>query len=456
MHAAAAPVPPRPGTVDGKAQRKVAPRRGQGVWDPDRRDQDPLVTILAQEDIRDPGLLALRHGRMGASPWNYYRGAAAVMAADLASHPDSGIRVQLCGDAHVLNFGLWNTPERRLAFDLRDFDETLPGPFEWDLKRFLTSLVVLSRESGLRDKATRKAVAAGFRGYREWIARYATWPEIDIWTDIAEFDRLVQYAVPADDQERTGRILEKRAAKRTSRGALDKLTVVADGRRQIVEKHPYRVHVGDGYASQLNSVLEQYLATVRDDLKVLLGSFDVVDAVQQVVGVGSVGMRVFLILAEERRTGDPLFLQVKQAGPSVYEPWLGASTYARHGERVVHGQRLIQSAGDSFLGWVSASGGDQRHDYYVRQFRDGKVVPTGAEIAPQLARYAGVCGHVLARAHARGGDVAAINDYLGKSDRVEEAFTAFAFAYDDQNARDQVQLAKAIEDGRVVAEPGWP
>lgn len=444
-----------PGTVDGKAQRKVLPRSALAVWKAEQRQQDPIATILGQEDIRDPSLLAIRHGRMGASPWTFYRGAAAVMAADLGAQPHSGIMVQMCGDAHVLNFGLWNTPERSLAFDLRDFDETLPGPFEWDVKRFLTSLVVLSRENGLRDKDTRKAVRAGYRGYRKWIAEYATWPELDIWYDIVRSDRLVKYT-KRDDDMKTDEILEKRAAKRTSRAAFDKMTAVKDGRRLIVEKPPYRTHALSEYAEQLDTIIAQYRSSVSDQLKSLWDHFDIVDVVQQVVGVGSVGMRVFLALSEERRTGDPMFMQVKQAGPSVYEPYLGASRYAEHGQRVVNGQRLIQSASDAFLGWTSVAGDEGRHDYYVRQFRDGKVIPDGAQIAPHLASFAHACGHVLARAHARSGDVAAIDDYLGSSDKVADAFTDYAFAYDAQNARDHAMLAQAIEDGRVAAEPGWP
>ena len=441
------------GDVDGRARRKVLPRRSLGDWSPSLREQDPIAALRAQEGIRDPELLTLRYGRMGASPWTYYRGAAAVMAADLAVTPNSGITVQLCGDAHILNFGLWNTPERRLAFDLRDFDETLPGPFEWDLKRYLASIVVLARENGLRNRATREAVRSGYRGYRQWIRKYADWPELDIWYDVVGTDRFANYAQREDDQT-TARLLE-RADTRTSRGAFDKLTAVKDGRRRIAEKPPYRTHKLTQHAPELEAAIRRYLGSLPDHVQRVLGHFDLVDVVQQVVGVGSVGMRVFLLLAEERRTGDPLFMQFKQAGPSVYEPFLGPSRYPEHGQRVVNGQRLLQSASDAFLGWTDSAVGDG-HAYYVRQFRDGKVVPNGEEIAGKLAAYAFACGHVLARAHARSGDVAAINDYLGKSDQVEDAFTRFAFAYDDQTARDHAQLAEAIEAGRIAAIPGWP
>lgn len=350
------------GDVDGRARRKVLPRRSLGDWSPSLREQDPIAALRAQEGIRDPELLTLRYGRMGASPWTYYRGAAAVMAADLAVTPNSGITVQLCGDAHILNFGLWNTPERRLAFDLRDFDETLPGPFEWDLKRYLASIVVLARENGLRNRAAREAVRLGYRGYRQWIRKYADWPELDIWYDVVGTDRFANYAQREDDQT-TARLLE-RADTRTSRGAFDKLTAVKDGRRRIAEKPPYRTHKLTQHAPELEAAIRRYLGSLPDHVQRVLGHFDLVDVVQQVVGVGSVGMRVFLLLAEERRTGDPLFMQFKQAGPSVYEPFLGPSRYPEHGQRVVNGQRLLQSASDAFLGWTDSAVGDG-HAYYV-------------------------------------------------------------------------------------------
>lgn len=437
--------------LDGRARRKRVPRRALGEWDPSARGHDALETILAQNAIRDQELLPLRHGRMAHSPWTYYRGAAAVMAADLASAPHTGINVQLCGDAHVLNFGLWNTPERNLVFDLRDFDETLPGPFEWDLKRFLSSLVVLSRANGVSEKRAKAAVRSGYGGYREWIGKYATWPELDIWYDSVSTDQLIAYT--ADDRDhRIDVAIEKRAAKRSSRGAFKKLTAVVDGVRVITEDPPYRTHALSRYEKQLQQIIEQYHRSVPDHISTLWSRFDLVDAVQQVVGVGSVGMRVFLTLSEERRTGDPVFLQIKQAGPSVYEQFLGASVYPNHGSRVIHGQRMIQSATDMLVGWTSIDG----MDYYVRQFRDGKVIPDGERIAPRLSQFASACGHVLARAHARSGDPAAIDAYLGSSGRVADALVDFAVAYADQNDRDHAQLQKAVVDGYIPAAPGWP
>ena len=441
--------PEHPGP--GRASRKIVPRRSLGAWNPATRGQDALETILAQNAIRAADLLPIRHGRMSQSPWTYYRGAAAVMAADLASTPDTGITVQLCGDAHVLNFGLWNTPERTLAFDLRDFDETLPGPFEWDVKRFVASLVVLARSNNVSTSDAKRAVSEAYRGYREWIGIYARMPEIDVWYDQVDVGQLIEYTAQ-DDEDRLDAMIDKQARKRSSRGASKKLTNVVDGQRMISEDPPFRTHALAEYAGLLDQIIGMYQSSVPDHVSSLLSRFDVVDAVRQVVGVGSVGMRVFLTLIEERRTADPLFLQIKQAGPSVYEQFLPASHYANNGERVVHGQRMIQSATDSFVGWTTIDD----MDFYVRQFRDGKVIPKGEVVAYRLPQFASACGHVLARAHARSGDAAAIADYLGTSDKLEDAFMSFAFAYADQNDRDHAQLVEAIDDGTIEAVDGWP
>ena len=435
----------------GRAARQRVPRRTTGDWIPERRGHDALETILGQNAIRDQKLLPLRHGRMAASPWTYYRGAAAVMAADLASSPHTDLTVQLCGDAHVLNFGMWRSPERNLLFDLRDFDETLPGPFEWDLKRFLASLVILAQTSGLPDDAAREAVRRGYRGYRDWMARYAAWPELDIWYDNVDMDQLSGYVAP-DDEHRLERYIEKRAGKRSQRGSVRKFTQLVDGTRQLTEAPPYRTHALSEYEERLDGIIRQYRASIPDHVSHLWSRFDLIDAVQQVVGVGSVGMRVFLTLSEERRTGDLLFLQVKQAGPSVYEQFLGPSRYPTHGARVVQGQRLIQAATDMFVGWTSIDG----MDFYVRQFRDGKVIPDGDLIAPRLPAFAEACGHVLARSHARSGDATAIDAYLGGASRVADGFTEFAVAYAEQNRRDHAQLVAAIDAGVVPAAPGWP
>jgi uncharacterized protein (DUF2252 family) len=429
---------------EGRSARKVVPRRALADWNPAGRGHDALATIVAQNEFRAPDLIPIRHGRMAASPWTYFRGAAAVMAADLASTPNTGITVQLCGDAHVLNFGLWKTPERNLSFDLRDFDETLPGPFEWDVKRLVASLVVLARDHGVSEKVARQSVRAAFGGYADAMRTYATVPEIDIWYDRVDVDELIGQLARYDADEIGGEI-DSQARKRTSRGASKKLTTLIDDRRRIIEDPPFRTHILGDDDVDPDLIDATYRNSVPDHIWSLLSRFDLADAVRQVVGVGSVGMLVYLVLLEERRTRDPLFLQLKQAGPSVYEKFLGASHYQNHGQRVINGQRMIQSATDMFVGWTTNAG----KDFYVRQFRDGKVIPKGETIADRLAKFAAACGRVLARAHARSGDAAAIADYLGTGAKVENAVTAFAFAYADQNQRDHAQLVGAVADGSI-------
>jgi uncharacterized protein (DUF2252 family) len=434
----------------GKAARKRAGRSALGRWAEGGRGHDALETILAQNRIRDPGLVPIRHHRMAASPWNYYRGAAAVMAADLASQPGSGLVVQLCGDAHVLNFGLWATPERNLAFDLRDFDETLPGPFEWDVKRFAASLVVAARENRLKPARADAAVTAGVEAYRTRMRRYAAMPELDIWYDAIHADSLVNYFEPAD-RGRVSIHIEKKRARRTSRGAFAKLTTMAHGRPRITQDPPLRVTISDEEQADLvGQLLASYRLTLAEDRRSLFDRFTEVDMVRQVVGVGSVGMRVYLVLLEGRTGADPLFLQVKQAGPSVYEAHTGPSRHASHGERVISGKRMIQSATDIFVGWGSLHG----RDYYVRQFRDMKIIPATELIAPVLAEFATACGETLARAHARTGDPVTIDGYIGKGPKFTAAMRRFAHLYADQNERDHAQLVSAIAAGAIEARPG--
>jgi uncharacterized protein (DUF2252 family) len=434
----------------GRAARMRVPRRRLGDWDPAARGHDALATVLVQNETRVPDLVPIRMSRMSASPWTYYRGAAAVMAADLAASPHSGIDVQLCGDAHVLNFGLWATPERQLSFDLRDFDETLRGPFEWDVKRYLASLVVLARENGLPDRTGRAAVHTALRAYRARIASYATAGELTIWYDVVTSDQLLELFEP-EERERVSARLAKRARRRTSAGAARKLTRVVDGHLRIVDDPPIRVRppatVGGVDATELAAqTLQAYHDSLPYERRYLLDRFTLVDVVRQVVGVGSVGMQVYLVLLEGRSGADPLFLQIKQAGPSVYEQFLGASPHPSHGQRVISGKRVIQAASDIFLGWTSVQG----LDFYVRQFRDMKVIPDSARIAPHLGPFAEQCAYVLARAHARTGDAMAIASYVGKGRRFDEGMAAFAVAYADQTARDHRQLVAAIESGEVA------
>ena len=433
----------------GRAARKRVRRADLGRWAEAERGHDALQTILAQNEIRVAELVPIRHQRMALSPWNYYRGAAAVMAADLASQPDSGLTVQLCGDAHVLNFGLWATPERNLSFDLRDFDETLPGPFEWDVKRLATSLVVAAREIGIKQSRTATAVAAGVESYRRRMRRYAAMPELDIWYRGIRVDELISYYEPAD-RDRITIHIEKRAQRRTSRGAFARLTTMCGGRPRITEDPPVRVTISDDEQDALvGRLLADYRMTLQEDRRHLFDRFLAVDAVRQVVGVGSVGMQVYLVLLEGRSGADPLFLQVKQAGPSVYEPLIQPSRHDNHGERVINGKRLIQTASDIFVGWSSLDG----KDYYVRQFRDMKIIPSVELIGPRLAQFAKACGAALARAHARTGDPVTINGYIGKGAKFVDAISRFAHDYADQNRRDHAQLVDAIAGGAVESAP---
>jgi uncharacterized protein (DUF2252 family) len=435
--------------ASGRAARQRAPRRALGRWDENDRPHDPLSTILSQNAMRVPELVPIRHQRMAVSPWNFYRGAAAVMASDLAAEPDSGLTVQLCGDAHVLNFGLWATPERNLSFDLRDFDETYPGPFEWDVKRLAVSLVVAAREHQLGRPVAEAAVQACVEAYCTRMRRYASLPELDIWYDSIHADSLVGYFEPAD-QGRVSIHIEKKRQHRTSRGALAKLTTMTQGRPRITEDPPLRVTLDDQeQADIVGHLLAEYRLSLQDDRRALFDRFTLVDAVRQVVGVGSVGMRVYLVLLEGRSGADPLFLQLKQAGPSVYEPSSSAGEDGGHGVRVIRGKRMIQTATDIFVGWGSLHG----RDYYVRQFRDMKIIPKTELIAPRLAVFGTACGEALARAHARTGDPAAIDGYLGKGAVFGTAVSRFAEAYADQNERDHAQLVRAIETGAVDAAP---
>jgi len=435
--------------ASGKAARKRVRRSTLGSWVEADRGHDALETILAQNKIRVPELVPIRHQRMAASPWNYYRGAAAVMAADLACQPDSGLMVQLGGDAHVLNFGLWATPERNLSFDLRDFDETLPGPFEWDVKRFAASLVVAARENGIKPATAAASVTAGVEAYRRRMRRYAAMPELDIWYASTSAGRLIKYFEPAD-RDQVSIHIEKKRRRRTSRGAFAKLTAMAHGRPRITEDPPVRVTISDGeQAEVVHHLLAGYRLTLPEDRRSLFDRFTTVDVVRQVVGVGSVGMRVYLILLEGRTGADPLFLQAKQAGPSVYEAHTQLSLHGNHGERVISGKRMVQSATDIFVGCGSL----HERDYYIRQFRDMKIIPTTELIAPRLAEFATACGGALARAHARTGDPVAIDSYIGKGRKFTAEISRFAGLYADQNERDHAQLVTAIAAGTVQSLP---
>jgi uncharacterized protein (DUF2252 family) len=433
--------------AQGRGARQRVARSQLGPWDPSRRVQDPLAVIATQNVMRASDLVPIRYARMAASPWTYFRGAAGVMAADLATMPHTALWTQLCGDAHLLNFGLWATPERNLAFDLRDFDETLPGPFEWDLKRLAASLVVAARENKLPESTAVGAIAAAVDAYRARMVHYAATTELELWYDRIDVDDLVGYFVE-EDRGRLERYIARQAVRHTSRGVFTKLTEIVDGQVRITEDPPYRVRFDDlGQRDLVREVIESYRLSLQPHVWHLFSRFTFVDVVRQVVGVGSVGMRVYLVLMQGRLGDDPLFLQVKQAGPSVYEPFLAPSTAHNHGARVVNGKRLLQSATDIFAGWTSANG----MDFYVRQFRDMKVIPDSQRVSQGLVEFAVACGEALGRAHARSGDAAAISSYIGRGAGFTDAMVTFGLTYADQNERDHAQLVAAIAAGEVTA-----
>jgi uncharacterized protein (DUF2252 family) len=427
----------------GRAARGRLKRRELAAWDRAGRT-DPLAAISAQNETRLAELVPIRHGRMAASPWAFYRGAAAVMASDLASRPNTGLNVQMCGDAHILNYGLWATPERQLSFDLRDFDETLPGPFEWDVARLVASIHVLARDNDVKPRAAERAVAECLRGYRDRIARHARAKELDVWYDLITAEHLIALFKPAE-RELVASHIARKAKRRTSAGAVRKLTERLDGGIRITEDPPLRVRLRDDELALEEAIFATYRSSLPEYRRYLLDRFSLVDAVRQVVGVGSVGMRVFLVLLTGRDASDPLFLQIKQAGASVYEPYLGAGAHVDHGERVIVGKRLIQSATDIFAGFTSVGS----EDFYVRQFRDMKVIPRGDIIAPRLAQFAAASGQVLARAHARTGDAIAIDAYIGRGRRFDAALHEFALDYADQTADDHRRLSDAIAGGSL-------
>ena len=449
--------------AEGKAARRRVPRSSHGEWEP--RERDPLAILAAQDESRVPELVPLRYGRMLASPFAFFRGAAAVMADDLSATPDAGLRAQLCGDAHLSNFGIFAAPDRRLVFDCNDFDETLPGPFEWDLKRLAASIVVAGRERELSKRQRRKAVLATVAGYREAMRRFASLGDLDVWyarVDVEPALAAVRSRVAKGRFQQIERNLEK-ARSKDSRRALRKLTEERDGEVRIVSDPPLLTPVEeltdrDDIQVQLEAILADYGESLAADRRHLLASYRYAHAARKVVGVGSVGTRAWILLLLSRSGGDPLFLQAKEAGRSVLEPYLGAGTYRHHGRRVVEGQRLMQAASDIFLGWVTVEGidGEQR-SFYVRQLWDGKgSADLTLMSAGDLGIYGRLCGEALARAHARSGDRIAIASYLGKGDAFDQALVGFAEAYADQNERDFERVESAAASGEIQVERPEP
>lgn len=451
--------PPREeGREEGRSRRKILPRSAHAELSlAGDGERDPLAILARQDKTRVSELVPIRYGRMVASPFTFLRGAAGVMAADLASGPNSGVVVQLCGDAHLSNFGGYAADDRRVVFDVNDFDETLPGPFEWDLKRLAASLVVASRDNGFVEEAGSAAAAEALLGYREAMGFLSEMSTLDTWYQRMEADTVLEDPKgESADIERRVRRAVKKARRRTSLHAFDKLTAVVDGKRRIVADPPLVVPLDDeelpGLSRRLAATFEEYRVSLSGDRRHLLDRFSFVDLAYKVVGVGSVGTRCLILLLEDD-LGAPLFLQAKEANRSVLEDHLGPSSYRNHARRVVEGQRLMQATSDIFLGWSHDTEVDV--DYYFRQLRDMKVSADITSFQPEtLQRYASLCGRTLARAHARSGDAAAISGYLGTGDRFDVAVTAWARAYADQSEKDHALLRAAVDDGSVEATLG--
>ncbi len=446
----------------GKDARAVAPLESHAEFVPGRA-RDPVGLLLGQAASRVPELVPIRHGRMLVSPFTFYRGAALPMAADLSGTPTSGLRVQLCGDAHLSNFGAFASPERQLVFDVNDFDETLPGPFEWDVKRLAASLAVAGRDNGYSTKARRTIVLAAAQGYRESMRTFADKSLMDVWYAHMDIEQTVgQFRSEVKAKRlKAGQKLMAKAHSRDSMQALGKLTTVVDGHRQFVADPPMIVPIeevfgdvqADALSAQLHQVLTKYARSLQSDRRHLVGQFDMVRVARKVVGVGSVGTRAWVVLMEAGDGIEPLLLQAKEAQPSVLAEYCGRSEYNNEGERVVAGQHLMQAQSDIFLGWTRATGVDGvDRDFYVRQLRDWKFsVPIELMIPSGMTIYAGLCGWTLARAHARSGDRVALAAYLGGSAKFDRAIAEFAETYADQNERDYAALQAAAKSGKAEA-----
>jgi uncharacterized protein (DUF2252 family) len=460
----------------GKGNRKKTPVASHTGWNPAADRPDPVALLEEQNKTREQDLVPVRHGRMLVSPFTFYRGAAKIMAADLKDTPRAGLRVQLCGDAHLSNFGVFASPERNLLFDLNDFDETLPGPFEYDVKRMAASFTIAARNNAFTKEETREATLTAVRAYREAMAQFAQMRTLDVWyARLAEAQLMeaIDLAVAsqkgkalkkaAQGMEKTARQNVAKAHTRDSLQALSKLGERVDGKYRIVSQPPIVIPVreladaygmsGDEVAHAIREQFRSYRATLPDDRRHLLEQFEVIDVARKVVGVGSVGTRAFIALLQGRDQQDPLFLQVKEATKSVLEDHLPKSKFKQPGERVVRGQRMMQAASDIFLGWTK---GVQDNRYlYWRQLRDmkGSAVVEAMQ-PPGMTFYADACGWTLARAHARSGDPIAIASYLGKSDKFDLSITDFSDRYADQNELDYQAFAEAVRSGRLEATEG--
>ena len=450
----------------GKAAREKVPRSSHGEWEPPARRRDPVKVLEDQAKRRVQELVPIRYGRMLASPFTFFRGAAAIMAMDLAKTPESGLRVQACGDAHLSNFGVFAAPDRREVLDVNDFDETLPGPWEWDVKRLAASFAIAGRDRDFTPKETRAAVLRTVRSYREAMREFAAMRNLDVWYARLDVDTLLaelaQVATAKAMKEARKHV--KKAGKKNNLRAFDRLVRVVDGEPRIISDPPLLVParelVSEDQAQELEErileLLGRYRESLKGDRRHLLDSYRFVEMARKVVGVGSVGTRAWVVLMMGRDGQDPLFLQAKEAEASVLEPYVGESEFGNHGERVVEGQWLTQAASDILLGWLPALGFDGgKRDFYVRQLWDGKRSVEIETLPPEgLAIYGGVCGWTLARAHARSGARIAIGSYLGKGKTFDRALAEFSERYADQNELDYGALADAAKSGRIEIETG--
>ncbi|WP_084622186.1 DUF2252 domain-containing protein [Demequina oxidasica] len=443
----------------GRAARTKTPRHSLGAWQSPQDRADPVALLMSQETTRVAHLIPVRHARMATSAFAFYRGAALVMAADLATRPRSGLHVQLCGDAHLSNFGVFAAPDRSLVFDVNDFDETHPGPFEWDVQRLATSFILAARENGMSNKAGAAAAEVVCSSYRQSIAKFAERRELDVWYHRIDVNALLGASKDASDATRKAKKLtkeqqqvahaESKARLRDAWSAVSKITEVVDGKRQFRHDPPLllRIDVTDDLRAVINSLFHEYRATLQEDRQALLKRYEVVDFGHKVVGVGSVGLLAFVLLLRGRDEDDLMVLQVKQAQASVLEAFTQKSAFTKQGHRVVTGQRLMQAASDSFLGWIDGPAG---RNYYVRQLRDMKWAPDPSSLTgKRLSRYASRCGMTLARAHARSGDAIALSAYLGSGTAFDKATSAFALSYADQAEQDFDAFVAAIADDRL-------
>jgi uncharacterized protein (DUF2252 family) len=432
----------------GKSLRERLPRSSHAIWQPPADGREPIEIIEASNRGRLQELIPIRYGRMIRSPFTFLRGSAALMAYDLATTPKTDIIVQACGDCHLLNFGFFATPERNLVFDINDFDETLPAPWEWDIKRLVVSFVIAGRDSDLSDQESKEAAIDCVRSYREHLREYSRLSPLEVWYTRIGVEEVIEMA-PDEKARRFREQMVAKARERVIEHLYPKIVTQTGGRNRFVDQPPILYHVNEpDWETLVREGMEDYRQSLPEERRLLFDRYQLEDFALKVVGIGSVGTRCYIALffSEDNH---PLILQVKEACPSVLEPYTAKSHYENQGQRVVTGQRLMQSSSDIFLGWTR---GRRGNDFYLRQLRDMKFsLPIEGVSASQLQRYAEFCGWTLARAHAKSGDAATISGYLGKGDQFDQAMGEFAIAYADQTERDHAALVEAVKTGRVEA-----